>query len=158
MNTKSNSNSPQIKATTKSKRHLKRPLRITACGFALALTLLFGRWAWAQSIPQPVLAIAPSGTNQLLITVTNGVSTANYELWSTPVLGNTADYPWTVAALGTNGQSSFTVPIGPYPAGFYQVLLDTNAIPLWEAADPNNPSLGILAVTIDNPTNGMVLQ
>jgi len=156
MNTKSSS--PKTRLGTENKKHLKRPLKTIAYGFALALTLLFGRWAWAQSIPQPVLAIAPSGTNQLLITITNGVGTANYELWSTPVLGNTTDYPWTVAAVGTNGQSSFTVPIGPYPAGFYQVLLDTNAIPLWEAADPNNPSLGILAVTIDSPTNGMVLQ
>jgi hypothetical protein len=36
--------------------------------------------------------------------------------------------------------------------------LDTNSVPLWELADPNNPGLGILSVTIDSPTNGAVLQ
>ena len=151
-------NLPHDKSETENTNHNQRRWKAAVYGFTLTVTLLFGRWALAQSLPQPVLAIAPTGTNQLLITITNGVGTANYELWSTPVLGNTTDYPWTVAAVGTNGQSSFTVPTGPYSAGFYMALLDTNAIPLWEAADPNNPSLGILAITIDSPTNGMVLQ
>jgi hypothetical protein len=32
--------------------------------------------------------------------------------------------------------------------------VDTNGVPLWEAADPNNPGAGILAVFIDSPANG----
>jgi hypothetical protein len=32
-----------------------------------------------------------------------------------------------------------------------------DAIPLWKAADPNNPSAGVLSVFIDSPTNGAVL-
>jgi len=35
----------------------------------------------AQSVPQPVLSISTTGTNQVLINITNGVSTANYELY-----------------------------------------------------------------------------
>ncbi|MGA3282915.1 MAG: hypothetical protein ABSD57_00450 [Verrucomicrobiota bacterium] len=138
-------------------RRTKLPPKIAAIILALAVTTLTVCLAVAQSTP-PVLTIAPTGTNQLLITVTNGVGTASYELWSTPVLGNTTDYPWTVAAVGTNSQTSFILPIGPYSAGFYRAVLDTNGIPLWEIADPNNPSLGILAVTIDSPTNGAALQ
>jgi hypothetical protein len=98
------------------------------------------------------------GTNALLITVTNPVSSVSYELWTTPVLGNTADYPWTIAAVGATNQTAFTVAIGPYPAGFYRVALDTNGIPIWELADPNNPGAGVLAVFIDSPTNGAVIQ
>jgi hypothetical protein len=114
--------------------------------------------AWAQSTP-PVLTIAPTGTNALSITVTNAATgTGSYEVWTTPVLGDTVDYPWTGAAMGTNGQTNFIVNIPPYPAGFYQVILDTNAIPLWEAADPHNPSAGILNVWIDSPANGSTLN
>jgi hypothetical protein len=107
--------------------------------------------------PQPVISIAPVGTNQLSIIVTNGVNTANYDLYWTPVLAN-PDYPWSAAAIGSTGQTNFVVDIGPFSSGYYQVYLDTNGIPLWKAADPNNPGAGILAITIDNPTNGMVLQ
>lgn len=113
-----------------------------------------------QFTPQsgvPYLTIAPTGTNQLLITVFNDASPANYELWWTPALANPA-YPWTAVAAGTAGQTNFIVNIGPYSTGFYQAIWDTNSIPLWEAADPSNPSAGILNVWIDSPTNGMVLQ
>lgn len=132
------------------------PFRSVVCGIALATTMLAGYWAWAQNTP-PVLTIAPTGTNQLLITITNGVDTGNYELWWTPVLADPA-YPWTAAVIGNQGQTNFTVNIGPYSSGFFRVVVDTNTIPLWEAADPNNPSAGILTVFIDSPANGSVVQ
>jgi hypothetical protein len=128
-------------------------LLATAAGGCLVIATALN--VWSQTAPY--LTVAPTGTNQLLITITNAGS-GSYELWTTPVLGNTATYPWTTAAVGTNGQNSFVVPTGPYPAGFFQALLDTNAIPLWQAANPTNQSLGVLAVTIDSPTNGAVLQ
>lgn len=107
--------------------------------------------AWSQSAP--VLTITPLGTNQFSITVTNGVSTANYDLQWTPALGN-PDYPWTFAKIGSTGQTNFNLNMGAYQAGFFRGLLDTNGIPLWEAADPNNPGAGILTVFIDSPANG----
>jgi len=108
--------------------------------------------------PLPVIAIKSLGTNVVSISVTNGVSTANYDLYWTPLLGN-PDYPWTAAAIGTTGQTNFVLDMEDYDSAFFRVLLeDTNSIPLWKLADPNNPSLGVLAVTIDSPTNNTVLQ
>jgi hypothetical protein len=124
----------------------------------LAVVLIVGATAltaWSQSAP--VLTIAPTGTNQIAIGITNGINTGNYEVWWTPVLAN-PDYPWTAVAVGTNGETNFTLSVAGYQAGFFQVVQDTNLIPLWEAADPNNPGAGILTVYIDNPTNGAVLQ
>jgi hypothetical protein len=112
----------------------------------------------ALSQTAPVLTIAPLGTNQYSITITNGVGGTYYDLEWTPVLGNTVDYPWTFAGVGTSGQTNFMLNMGSYQTGFFRVLVDTNSIPLWEAADPNNPSAGILSVFIDSPANGAVLQ
>lgn len=108
----------------------------------------------ALSQTAPVLTITPLGTNQFSISFTNNGST--YDLQGTPVLANPA-YPWTWAATGIPGQSNFVV-TGVYDTGFYRAILDTNSVPLWEAADPNNPSLGPLTIYIDNPANGSTLN
>jgi hypothetical protein len=110
----------------------------------------------ALSQSAPVLTIAPLGTNQYLISITNGSATANYDLQWTPVLAST-EYPWTWAAIGGTGQTNFTLDMTVYQTAFFRALLDTNSIPLWEAADPNNPSAGILTVFIDSPTNGSTI-
>jgi len=123
------------------------------CGLLIVATALT---VWSQTAP--VLTVAPTGTNQLLITITNGVSATTYDIYTTPVLGNSVTYPWKAAVIGTNGQTNFTLNIGPYQAGFFRAVVDTNSVPLWEAADPNNPSAGILSVFIDSPANGAVLQ
>jgi hypothetical protein len=102
----------------------------------------------------PFLTIAPTGTNQFLITIINAVSGNTYDIYTTPVLGDTMNYPWTAAAIGASGQTNFTVNMGPYSTGFFRAVVDTNGIPIWEAADPNNPGAGILAVFIDSPANG----
>ena len=123
---------------------------------AILIAILFvGRNLPAQTAP--VLTVAPMGTNQLLITLTNG-PVGNYELWTTPILGDPVDYPWTAAAVGTNGQTVFIIAMPPYQTGFYRALLDTNGIPLWEAADANNQAAGILNVWIDSPANGTTLN
>jgi len=108
----------------------------------------------ALSQTAPVLTITPLGTNQYSISFTNNGST--YDIQGTPVLAN-SEYPWTWAAIGTPGQSNFLV-TSVYPNGFYRAILDTNSIPLWEAADPNNPALGALTITIDSPANGSTLN
>jgi hypothetical protein len=106
----------------------------------------------------PYLVIAPTGTNGIVeITVLNNEGPANYEIWTTPVLGN-ADYPWTAIAAGTTGTTNFYINLGEYYTGFYQAIWDTNAIPVWEAANMNTPSVGILTVYIDSPTNGVTLH
>jgi hypothetical protein len=110
----------------------------------------------ALSQTAPILTITSLGTNQFSITITNGVGTANYDLLWTPVLANPA-YPWTWAAVGTPGQTNFMLNMGVYQTAFFRAELDTNSIPLWEAADPNNPGAGILSVFIDSPANGSTL-
>jgi hypothetical protein len=106
----------------------------------------------ALSQSAPVLTIAPLGTNQFSVTITNYIGLQSYDLQTTPVLAN-SQFPWTWAGIGLPGQTNFTV-TNIYPNGFYRAILDTNSVPLWEAADPNNPSAGILSVFIDSPANG----
>ena len=153
---KAKPNPLKIQPTPMKKLNHNRTLPTIAWIFLLMTILLVGSWSLAQTAP--VLTVVPAGTNALSITVTNGNGTSSYELWTTPVLGNNIDYPWTIAAVGTNSQTNFTVQIGPFDSGFFRAAVDTNAIPLWEAADPNNPGAGILAVFIDTPTNGATLQ
>jgi hypothetical protein len=133
------------------KRHSKTMLGL--CGGVL-LGIVAAITAWSQT--QPVLSITPLGTNQYSITFTN-YPASTYDLQWTPVLAND-NYPWTWLALGTNGQSSFQVNMEDYQAGFFRTVLDTNSIPLWEAADPNNPGAGILTVYIDSPANGSTIS
>ncbi len=44
------------------------------------------------------------------------------------------------------------------PRWLFYGLLDTNAVPLWEEANPGTPGSPILQVTIKSPANGSVLQ
>ena len=126
---------------------------IGICGGGL---LVIATALTALSQTAPVLTIMQLGTNQFSITITNGVGGTYYDLLWTPVLAN-PDYPWTYAAVGNAGQTNFMLNMGVYQTGFFQVLIDTNSIPLWEAADPNNPGAGILTVFIDSPANGSTI-
>jgi hypothetical protein len=132
----------------------KRNLTAWAGICAACLIAVAALTALAQTAP--VLSITPSGTNQFSINITNNIGMATFDLQGTPLLAN-PDYPWTWAAIGTPGQTNFVV-TAVYDSGFYRAILDTNSIPLWEAADPNNPSLGALSITIDTPINGSTLH
>ena len=123
------------------------------CGSVL-LVVAVALTAWSQTAP--VLTITPLGTNQFSISFTN-YPASTWDLQWTPVLGN-PDYPWTFAATGTLGQSNYLLDMGDYQLGFFRTILDTNSVPLWEAADPNNPGAGILTVYIDNPANGSTIS
>ena len=130
-------------------RHWLTLLGILGGGLAVVAVALT-----ALSQTAPVLTITSLGTNQFSISFTNNGGT--YDLQTTPVLAN-SDYPWTWAAIGTPGQTNFVVS-SVYDTGFYRAILDTNSVPLWEAADPNNPSLGPLTIYIDSPANGSTLN
>lgn len=125
-------------------------LTTAACGLFIVATALT---VWSQSAPP--LTITSLGTNQYSITFTNNPPNT-YDLQWTPVLAD-ANYPWTWAAIGTPGQSNYLV-TSTYSTAFFRTVLDTNSIPLWEAADPNNPALGALSITIDTPANGSTLH
>lgn len=106
---------------------------------------------------QPVLKITDLGTNQFLVEITNSVSTTNYTLYWTPALAN-PNYPWVFLTNNAVGESNFIVDAAGWEAGFFRVLLgtdfDNDGWPEWLDAQPQNPSVGILSVTIDSPTNG----
>lgn len=105
----------------------------------------------------PVLKITPAGTNLFSITITNNIGTADYDLQWTPVLAS-ADFPWTFAAIGVPGGTNFLLDANGYQTTFFRAILDTNAVPLWESADPANPASPALQVFIYGPANGAVLQ
>jgi len=112
--------------------------------------------AFAQ-VPPPVLTITPLGTNTFAVAITNAVPATTYGIYWTPLLEN-ADYPWSAAAIGTNGQTNFTLNMYGYGSGFFMGVANSGGIPPWELANPSDPSLGILSVTIDSPTNGAALH
>jgi hypothetical protein len=124
---------------------------IFSIGLVIGATALT---AWSQTAP--VLTIKPQGTNEFFIGFTNNIGAASYDLLWTPSLAG-PDYSWQWKAIGTPGQTNFLV-TGVYSTEFYTAILDTNSVPLWKAADPDNPAAGILTVTIDSPANGFLIQ
>lgn len=106
---------------------------------------------------QPVLKITDLGTNQFLVEITNSISTTNYTLYWTPALAN-PNYPWIVLTNNNVGESNFLVDAEGWDTGFFKVLtgtdFDGDGWQEWLDAQPQNPAVGILSVTIDSPTNG----
>jgi hypothetical protein len=116
----------------------------------------------AQSVPQPVLKITPTNSStQILISITNAVASTNYSIYRTPILGDT-NFPWTMVIIGSIGQSNFTADVGVDTTGFFRATIgvdvDGDLVPDWMDADSNDPTLGILSITIDSPTNGATLN
>ena len=118
-----------------------------------------GVWIYsALADAPPVLTIAPLGSNQfLLISITNASASSTNELYHAPVL-NDVVYPWTLSVTGALGQSNFIVSMGVEPTGFWRAAeggdWDSDGIPNWLDADPNNAAIGVLSVTITSPGNG----
>lgn len=140
------------------KTRLKNHWKLLGGPFGLISVVIAIRLG-AQSLPAPGVTIARTSTNEYLISITNGITNAVYSVYSTLELGNAA-YPWTLLTNGTPGVTNFSVSVGARDlADFFEVEGSfTNAIPTWELADPNNPGLGVLTVTIVSPTNNSVIQ
>lgn len=103
----------------------------------------------------PVLTIQPLGTNHFFISITNAVPTNSYELHWSLSLNDPVNYPWELATL-PGSDTNWIVDMQDYPLGFFRVSVEQffNGVPDYQLADPNNPSLGRLSITIDSPTNG----
>jgi len=116
---------------------------------------------WAQTVPQPVLKIAITNGTQILISISNAVASTNYEIYRAPILNDT-NFPFEPYIIGSVGQSNFTADIGVDTTGFFKVTigsdLDNDGFPDWLDANPTDPTIGILSITIDSPTNGASLQ
>jgi hypothetical protein len=114
----------------------------------------------ADDVPQPGLQITLINSNQVEISITNGVGFANYELYRTPVLGEPS-LPFLVRVVGTQGQTKFTNELNADPTGWFRVAVgldwDLDGIPNWQDPQPTNPAVSNLVVTIDTPANNAIL-
>jgi len=123
-------------------------------------TLIITLIARSQTVPSPLLLIAPTNGTQLSITVSNGVAYGNYILYNQHILNDPAG--WTFVTNPVPGVTNFVIDPGPYFEGFYIVTGSTNwnnnGIPNWDYADPLNPGLGVLTVSIVSPAQGSVIQ
>jgi len=114
----------------------------------------------AQST-NPVLTISLVSSNQVKLTITNAVPGQTYEIHRRPVFHE--EYPWQLHLVGTNAsQTNFTAPMGIDLSGFFRAQLGTDADGdgIFDRLDanPTNASVSTLFITIDNPTNGFVIQ
>ncbi len=127
---------------------------------SFCLVLGWGVSSIAQTAPG--LKVTAYGTNQVQITITNGVTGVSYELFRTPVLGATTVYPWALHASGTLNQTNFLVSMSIELTGFFQATIGNN----WDGdgavnavdGQPSNAAVGALTITIDSPTQGQNLQ
>jgi len=144
------------KQTMKNHSQTRLLYAFATAGAAIGISLLT---VLAQSVPQPVLSITSLGTNQFQIGITNGVTNAMYELHWQPLLVD-PEYAWPVIATNVAGQTNFWIDCSDYASGFFRASIGTNYGGFWDFqwANPNDPSLGPLAITIDSPLNGSVLQ
>lgn len=144
---------PRAQRTARLARSLGIGLGFMACvGFVVYSTF---------ADPPPVLTIAPQGGSQYSIIVTNATSPTNYTLFWRPSLTD-SNYPWQVVGYGGIGETNLTVDAGVWPVGFFKVLVggdqDGDLVPEWMDAQPQNPAVGALTVTIDSPLNGTTLN
>jgi hypothetical protein len=106
----------------------------------------------------PVLTISNLGSNNFSVTITNATNLTNdYLLEWTPILADT-NYPWLVVATNEPGATNWIMDMGAWPMGYLRVAVgwdgDGDLVPSWKDANPYDPSIGILSVTIDSPLNG----
>jgi hypothetical protein len=140
-----------------SNRQRTRWIASTGVLLLLLLALLAGR-----SRADFGLAVTPSTTNTLLVTITNADPAAAYQLDRSPSLDPSYLF-WTPHKFGATGQTNFTVDIGLVdPFGFFRAQpcldCDQDGVPNTQDANPFNTNFGILSVTIDSPINGAVIQ
>src|ERR1019366_7463066 len=148
------------------KEQLTRAARALVAGSVIVTLTLLAAWqVWSQT-SAPGLSIALTGTNEVTLTVTNGVPTGVYEIWWTEFLGSYAlsltNGAWQPVYTGVTGQTNFVMDLGDTYTGFFRALngndFDLDGVPNYEDARPFDPSVGILRVTIESPANGSNVQ
>ncbi len=108
----------------------------------VSATILAARLVWSQTAP--VLGISLMTNNAVLVTVTNGASTEQYQLYWTECLA--PDPEWLLLTNGSIGQTQFLVPMDDWEMTYLSASAISNFVP---------PSLSVIILS---PTNGMLLQ
>jgi len=141
--------------------NLRSKLQIAVLLFCGGAFAFLGIISVAQSVPQPVLRIAPTNGTQFQISITNAVASTNYEIYRTPLLNDT-NFPWTLHVVGSVGQSNFVVDTLAEDTGFFKAGIgsdwDLDGVPNSQDANPLDATIGILRITIDWPTNGFTFN
>lgn len=108
----------------------------------------------ADVVPQPGLVITSPASNEVQITITNGVTWANYELYRQAILSDAAS-PWVLHMVGTLGQTNFSTNMGVATIGFFRAAVgldwDGDGIPNSHDPQPSNGSISNMVITIDSP-------
>ncbi len=135
-------------------------------GVFLACLLLFSV-SWLLFAPlagwsaAPVLGVGPftniAGVNYVNVTViSNATSTNVYQIDHRGLLDT--NVPWVGATIGITGQTNFLIQLGPEETMFFRAVAcddcDGDGIKNWQDANPGSTNVGLLTITIENPTNG----
>ena|SRR6185312_1167897 len=122
---------------------------------SVGLVAVFAVFTLTVLADPPGVSIQSLGTNHFFISITNAIPTNGYELHWTVNLNDPTNYPWTLLAQ-PGSDTNWIVDGSDYPLGFFRVSVEQfySGVPDYQLADPNNPSLGRLSITIDSPTNG----
>ena len=97
----------------------------------------------AWGVTPPGLSIAVTSTNQVSITVTNGVSNGLYQIYYTEFLTTNSD--WILFTNGSAGQTNFPATTTNTTTGFFQAAFNSNYVP---------PTITVI---IQSPANGALL-
>jgi hypothetical protein len=129
---------------------------------SLFLGLLLAGVAARSGLGQTNLGLTASvSNNAFVITITNALTNARYDLFGVLEFRGTGGIPWTVIQTGAPGQQTFSVSMTPALSGFFVVAtndIDGDGIPNWDDANPNNGAISNkLAITILSPTNGATI-
>lgn len=130
-----------------------------AFGIAFALVALSDS-SLGQSAPG--VGISLTGTNEVTLSITTGITNLSYEVYFQQAV---ADTNWTLIASGADA-TNLTAATDQTAAGFFKILflaadandVDGDGVVNWQDAQPFNPAIGILSVTIDSPLNGADLH
>ncbi len=141
--------------------HSRRLLRIQSLTWMALVACLLALWgSVAKSDNGPGISILSLTNDQFSLTVTNGSSTNQYEIQRREAFDEL--HPWNYEVGGTTGQTNFTVDMGIQQIGFFRAIpcvdCDHDGYDNWLDANPNDPAVGILTITIDSPLNGSTVN
>jgi hypothetical protein len=97
----------------------------------------------AWGLTPPGLSIAVTATNQVSITVTNGVTNGLYQIYYTEFLSTNPD--WVLFTNGSAGQTNFTATTTNTTSGFFEAAYNPSYVP---------PTITVI---IQSPANGALI-
>jgi hypothetical protein len=112
-----------------------------ACGILAVCAVYACVSAWGQTAPG--LTITPTGSSEVLISITNGVSNGLYQIYYREDL--TTNSQWFYFTNGIAGQTNFRASMGDTIMGFFEAAYNPSFV---------TPTITVI---IQSPTNGAVV-